>query len=259
MKKILFLMELWIKSFLRLLFSAISGGDECLVCGKRTFLYPLCKACIKTHLSIGENKGKFFEKRCRSCGKTLICEEGICTVCREEPLIKSIDNMLPLFSYRLWNKQLMFLWKTQEVRSISVLFARLLSQVFALIGAEYIVPVPPRKGKIQEKGWDQIDEICNLLKYRYGYKILRLLERKTRIQQKKLDREGRLQQIGKAYSAVSSKLFQKQLEPYGGTIPHTVVLLDDVCTTGSTLESCARILKEAGIQNVKAVTLFCVD
>ena len=30
----------------------------------------------------------------------------------------------------------------------------------------------------------------------------------------------------------------------------TVILVDDVCTTGSTLDSCAKVLKEAGVQKV---------
>lgn len=151
------------------------------------------------------------------------------------------------------------MWKSKEVRSLSQMFAKILNQALIQLKAEYIVPVPPRKGKIKEKGWDQIDEICNLLKFKYGYKVLHLLERRTRVQQKTLDREGRMQQIGKAYFCVPLSMFKKQLKPYGNVLPQKVVLVDDVCTTGSTLESCAAILKEAGIKEVTGLTLFLVD
>ena len=143
----------------------------------------------------------------------------------------------------------MFLWKSKEERVISNMFAWILNSALKKMDAQFIVPVPPRKGKINQKGWDQIDELCSLLQYRYGYKILQLLQRKTVIQQKKLDREGRLQQIGLAYS----------LKPYHGALPQSVVLLDDVCTTGSTIESCARLLKEVGIKHVNGLSLFIVD
>lgn len=153
----------------------------------------------------------------------------------------------------------MFMWKSLEVRSLSDLFAQILNLALKQLEANFIVPVPPRKGKIKEKGWDQIDEICSLLEFRYGYKVLHLLERRTRVQQKTLDREGRMQQIGKAYFSVPAHEFKKQLKPYGYALPQRVVLVDDVCTTGSTLESCAAILKEAGIKEVTGLTLFSVD
>ena len=139
------------------------------------------------------------------------------------------------------------------------MFAGFLNPVLKKMDAEFIVPVPPRKGKIQEKGWDQIDELCRLLEFRYGYKVLRLLQRKTKVEQKKLDREGRLKQIGHAYYCLPAPAFAKALKPYGGKLPESEVLLDDVCTTGSTIESCARILKEVGIKNVNGLSLFVVD
>lgn len=115
--------------------------------------------------------------------------------------------------------------------------------------AAAIVPVPPRKGKIRKNGWDQIEELCSFLEKRYGLKVFRLLERNTSGQQKKLSRQQRLESIKTAYS----------LKPGIFKLPQSVCLIDDVCTTGSTLESCAEILKKAGVQKVNAVTLFTVD
>ena len=245
MKKIVFLAELGIKIVLRLVFGFINGGESCIICGKRTFFYPVCKTCRIARLT-----PDLQAPRCQICGKILLSTKDTCFKCREKPVIASLDMVIPLFSYRIWNKELMFMWKSQEIRSLSLLFAGILNRVLKQQEVEFIVPVPPRKGKIQEKGWDQIDELCNLLEFIYGFKILRLLERSTTLEQKKLGREGRLEQIGKAY----------HLKSYGKSYPNKVYILDDVCTTGSTLESCARILKEeAKIPVVNAVTLFTVD
>ena len=242
---------------LRVVFALISGGEECVVCGGKSYLYPVCRRCTGAYLAVKDKD--FFENRCRICGKELLSTKDTCFDCREKQVIQHIDRMLPLFPYRIWNKELMFKWKSQEIRSLSVFFAKILNQVFKKLDSDVIIPVPPRKGKLQQKGWDQIDELCNLLEYVYGYKILRILERSTTMQQKKLGREGRLNQIGKAYSIIPPQKLQKYLKPYKGTLPESIILLDDVCTTGSTLESCSISLKETGINHITGITLFLVD
>ena len=257
MKKLWYLLKLGVKALLRLVFAVISGGEECLVCGKKSLLYPVCRECRKPYLQVKNQD--FFEGRCRICGKELLSTKDTCFDCRNKPVVEHVDKMLPLFPYRIWNKELMFMWKSQEIRALSVFFARILAGVLRKLEARVIIPVPPRKGKLQQKGWDQIDELCNLLEFMYGYKVLRLLERSTSMQQKKLGREGRLNQIGKAYSVIPQPRLQKALRPFNGAIPREVILLDDVCTTGSTLESCSISLKEAGIEKITGITLFMVD
>ena len=260
MKKLWYLFKLGIKAVLRFVFAVISGGEECIVCGKKSFLYPLCRDCRKSYLSIKNvEKDDLFKDRCRICGKELLSTHDTCFDCRQNPVFKHVDRMLPLFPYRMWNKQLMFMWKSQEIRALSLLFAKILNAALKKLEASIIIPVPPRKGKLQQKGWDQIDELCNLLEYIYGYKILRVLERSTVMQQKKLGREGRLEQIGKAFSVIAPEKLHKTLKPYNWTLPESVVLLDDVCTTGSTLESCSISLKEAGVKYITGITLFVVD
>ena len=246
MKKILFELKQIIITAFRLLYVFISGGESCAICGKKVFTRPVCKECMARYFSVK----KIMElERCRCCGKVLICLNGKCSVCRENPVLKSTDSVLPLFSYRLWNKELMFRWKMQDERRLSPIFASLLAQALRLAGETFIVPVPPRKGKIRKKGWDQIDELCTFLERRYGFKVLKILERKSSQQQKKLSRAERLEHIKNSYV----------LKVYSGTLPESICLIDDVCTTGSTLESCASVLKAAGIKRVNAITLFSVD
>ncbi len=153
----------------------------------------------------------------------------------------------------------MFRWKMQGERSFSPLFARLISNVLRQQGESVIVPVPPRKGKIRKNGWDQIEELCLFLEKRYGFRVLRILERKSKEEQKKLKRTERLESIKSSYSLKNAKEIQGALKPFSGSFPERVCLIDDVCTTGATLESCAEILKKEGIKTVNAVTLFTVD
>ena len=49
-----------------------------------------------------------------------------------------------------------------------------------------------------------------------------------------------------------------QLREGAGNIPKEVVLLDDIVTTGATMEKCAWLLKTAGVQKVHGLALFRV-
>lgn len=232
-------------TFFRILFSYIHNGEICVVCGKKTLYLPLCKDCIsKNYLkSINEEK-----KVCKVCGKLLVVEKEICMCCREKVVVKSCDKVISLYDYRLWNKDLLFLWKIKDWRGLSKVYADFVYEALKKESFDAIVPVPPRKGKIRERGWDQIDELCQFLKFMYGIKVCNLLKRTTVNEQKKLDREGRLETIGKSYSMVESGNDM--------VIPETVVLIDDIFTTGSTVESCARVLKRGGVKKVVALTIF---
>lgn len=256
MRKLFFEVKQFFVFAFRLLYVFISGGRKCAVCGRLVFTKPICGACLKAHFRTESIMNK---NRCECCGKELISMKGRCMICREKPVLVSTDGLIPLFSYRLWNRELMFRWKSQEEREFSPIFARLLCQGLRMTGDKVLVPVPPRKGKIRKKGWDQIDELCSFLEKRYGFRVLRILVRNTSNQQKKLSRSQRLESIKSAYSLCSKELLEHALKPFSGQLPESLCLIDDVCTTGSTIESCAAILKAAGVKKVRAFTLFTVD
>ena len=114
-----------------------------------------------------------------------------------------------------------------------------------------LVPVPPRPGKIRERGWDQVDEVCYYMHLIWKVPVLKLLVRKSQVQQKKL---GRLARRTASYVLAG----EKKLRHYAPVPPEKVILVDDVLTTGSTLNACAERLKSYGIQKVYALTLFSV-
>lgn len=238
-------------------FSALFGEETCVCCGKNSFDIPLCKKCLEKLKKEIKPPGVCLKERCSVCGKQLISENEKCMACREEPVIKSADFVFPLFTYRLWRKELLFEWKLAEKRGLSAIFAEILFNQINVLWPEarpVIVPVPPRPGKIREKGWDQIDELCNFLKYRYGMKVEHLLERRSVFQQKKLNRENRLEKTKNSYALRKRRLGEPEI-----VYPEEVLLIDDVLTTGITVENCAFLLKKAGCQKVSALTLFIVD
>lgn len=180
--------------------------------------------------------------------------------CRENPVLRNVDEAFSLHRYQLWKKSLLFAWKLEDKRNLSPYFASIFYKKLKSLEEEIgekipVVPVPPRAGKIREKGWDQIEELCYYLEKGWNVEIMHLLERLSKVQQKKLDREQRLEGISSSYRLKSEKKLKKNLRK----IPEMLVLADDVMTTGSTVEACSRELKKLGVKKVFSITLFVVD
>ncbi len=224
--------------------SSVLAPHVCVRCGSASS-YILCPSCLYVYMH-----PNYEIQRCKNCGKQLISEQSLCINCREEPLLIHTDSVYPIHSYRSWKKELLFKWKIEGDRTFSLKAAELCHEVLT---SKYfnipLVPVPPRPGKIRNKGWDQINDICCLLNRVYGHRILKLLIRNEKKQQKTLTREERIHQMGLLYGINSKTLI----------IPEEVVLIDDLMTTGVTVENCASILKKSGVGKVHVVTLFIAD
>lgn len=249
MKRYLFLCKQKIIYFVHLIFSFFLPYESCIICGGNCKILPLCKNCIATFFCVELND----DVSCNCCGKKLISEKQICVRCRTENPFKNIERVFSLFSYKLWNVEIMFRWKKQSERIFSDFFAYLLAQKLQSL-KKYcddfvIVPVPPRPNKIKEIGWDQMDDIFKLLKYKYKFNAVKMLKRVSSQEQKKLDKKQRLEKIKNSY-VIKNKL---------SFIPEKVCLIDDVKTTGATLECCAEILKGVGVKKVFALTIYNVS
>ena len=245
-----------LRAALQVLFLALSGGARCIRCGAPCGAQQLCKRCLSSFYAYEPlfSPGA----RCTSCGKRLISEHEVCMECRKQPVLLHTDGVFPLHAYRFWNKTLLHEWKTGVARSLSPVFAKAVYQaleaLYQKVGATIpVVPVPPRPGKVWQTGWDQIAELTFLLRITYGVPVCPLLRRTSVLQQKKLGRKERLSALHSAY--VCKSAYKDRKKP----LPQAVVLLDDVLTTGATIESCARSLKACGVQTVYAITLFVVD
>jgi ComF family protein len=107
-----------------------------------------------------------------------------------------------------------------------------------------LVPVPPRPGKLRQSGWDQVEFLAQTLeKGEGGPPVDRCLKRLPSRNQKELNRENR-------QTNLKGKIILTK------TPPRHAIVLDDVCTTGSTLDACAAALKAGGTESVLGLCLF---
>lgn len=112
-----------------------------------------------------------------------------------------------------------------------------------------LVPVPLHAVKLRERGYNQSERIAGALaKATEGRsRVEKLLVRTKFTQtQTRLNREARHRNVKNAFA----------LAPDAVVIPeHQYILVDDVFTTGSTLNACAAVLRKAGAEYIKVATL----
>jgi predicted amidophosphoribosyltransferase len=112
----------------------------------------------------------------------------------------------------------------------------------SLLAGATIVPVPAHPAHVRARGYDQARLLAAALARRTGATPARALRR----------RGPALSQLG---ASRSERLERGRIDvSVRGAVPSRVVLVDDVHTTGATLDACARALRRAGAAEVVALT-----
>lgn len=207
--------------------------------------YGLCDTC---RASIEQELAESREgESCDYCGRPLISEHDRCLSCRKDAM-RSWDRVTVLFPYTGKYRGLLAAYKFKKNLAAGNYFTEKIREAIAHSGysAARIVPVPPRPGKIRKAGWDQVEYLARLLERNYGNEGLlvdRCLKRMPSKSQKELGRENRRSNLRGRITAVRQA-------------PQTAVVIDDVMTTGATLDACAAALKDAGTEKVYGLCLF---
>ena len=125
-------------------------------------------------------------------------------------------------------------------------FARGAARFPELEACEVLVPVPLHPARLAWRGFNQSRELSRLLSARRGLPIRQeALSRVRRtVPQMELDRAARAENIRGAFAAAPALLAGR-----------TALLVDDIMTTGSTLEECSRMMRSAGAAQVHVLVL----
>lgn len=122
-------------------------------------------------------------------------------------------------------------------------------RVLAFLGDAEVVPVPLHPRKLRERGYNQAEFIAKaLLKAAGRSPLLRpVLERDVDTgTQTLLDKRSRLRNLRSAFRLAKACALDKGKRH---------VLVDDVFTTGATLNGCASVLRRAGVESIDVLTL----
>jgi ComF family protein len=109
---------------------------------------------------------------------------------------------------------------------------------------EAVTYVPRRKRGIRTAGYDQAKLLAEEVARVLEIKCITMLRRHGSEEQKLLSASERRASMKNRYSVIGENILSKS-EPY-----NRVLLIDDVCTTGATLDACAALLRKEGIKQV---------
>jgi len=112
---------------------------------------------------------------------------------------------------------------------------------------DIIVPVPLHKKRLKHRGFNQSLLLARKISKRHKIPIdyLNLIRERLTEPQIKLKGKERLKNVKGAFAVRDKSVFKNK----------NVLIIDDVYTTGATINECARVLKKAGVKGVYALTL----
>ncbi len=161
---------------------------------------------------------------------------------------RSLGRVRSIGWYEGWVEQSVSLIKygreSARAASLGPLMAK---QVRDLPAHDLIVPVPLHRRREAERGFNQSAELAASLAFEVGRPVsLNLVERVIHTRpQVGLEREARLVNVRDAFIAVDPERVRRK----------SILLVDDVFTTGSTVGEVARVLRRAGASRVDVVTV----
>lgn len=209
----------------------------CPFCKTETPDGCVCNDCLKLAIQ---------PTYCAKCSEHITEGSTICIECKDYERI--FDKNISVFNYTDKVSLAIQRFKFKQEKYLAKDFAILLAQKYAQanISADIITFVPASKKRVKERGYNQAEELANELSKLINIPTLNLLiKTKETVHQTQLSRKERLQNLMGSI-AVADKWQIKG---------KNILVIDDVFTTGSTMSTCAKVLKKAGATNVYGLTL----
>lgn len=201
-----------------------------------------------------------YPKVCGICGKgknTYLCKKcenrlkAIAIFGKDEYLDKNFENHYYIFKYDDIIRKLIIDYKFNEKAYIYRSFANFLNKNKEIYSKLYfydiIMPVPISKKRKKTRGYNQSNLLAKGIAEIYSLKLESkiLIKCIDNIAQSTLDKNGRGENVIGAYKVKDAlKIIDKK-----------ILLIDDIFTTGATVDECSKMLKLYGAEKIDILTI----
>lgn len=205
---------------------------------------PTCAICSMPgeRLCTGCLHGQLIDKdkRCYICNK-LSDKHGVCDSCPSR-----LRRVWWLGRYKEPLKDMIWQMKFQRQRDTARLFGAYLADVLPYIPEETVVTsLPTAPERIRRRGFDQAALIARVFTQKRQLTYRPLLERTNKVDLIGKSRQERIRLMGASMAYTAA-------EPLSGV---TILLVDDVLTTGASMEAAASLLRENGARHIDAAVV----
>lgn len=211
---------------------------KCIVCGKEIHpnRYGLCDGCA---FDMNDNY-------CLRCGRHKVGIGDYCSECSDSVLY--FDEARSSVSYDSRAKSVIGRLKYGSAKYLARSVCEYLLDTLLISDWDFdcFTFVPMHKTRQRKRGYNQAELLARELAERTTAPCVPLLQKSVKTpNQARLDREARMANLDGSFEAI-------------GDVPNHVVLVDDVMTTGSTVNECSKVLKKAGAKFVYVLTFASV-
>jgi len=209
----------------------------CVGCGVRgSFLCLSCQSSLP----------RILPPICARCGRPLSAGT-LCTSCEDRPL--EIEGVRSVFRFEGAARQAILSFKYKNVKALAAPLAQLMAEYLCAhpLPADALVPVPLHPRRLRERGYNQ----SSLLAQELSKLALLPLVEGSLLRLKNTPPQARTKSANGRQSNVTGAFICRDRRLEG----ERVILIDDVCTSGATLDSCATALKAAGATSVWGLTV----
>lgn len=184
------------------------------------------------------------EARCIICDKEDI--EGICNECNKKITLCN-RNELCIGYYKGVLKELILQFKYNKNFAAGEVLVQLIENKLINIEKEYYITyIPMSKLSFKQRGFNQCKYIAEELGFRNNIKVIETLKKiKETKDQKTLTKQERFSNLKGSFALIDETCVKAK----------KIILVDDVITTGATLEEAIRVLKNGGAEQIKTLTL----
>ena len=209
---------------------------HCLGCGREGDL--ICPSCR-------QSLPRIRLPLCQRCGAT-VREGNLCHSCLNYPL--TVDGIRSVFLFQGTVRQAILQLKYRHLKALAVPLSQLLAEFLSSypLKGEVLIPVPLYPKRLRQRGYNQASLLAKELNKLVGLPVEEdiLIRVKDALPQARtrsaVERRRNVQDVFACHHPLEDS---------------QILLIDDVCTTGATLDACAITLKAAGASSVWGLTV----